>query len=93
MQDGDNEHLPLLEPVRAAPVVQAQCPSVALTHFSRQDDFDRLSAIDLLGVVVDESIYMVASHDCNDPVNKERTINNAGINYNTHFPVNKIQVL
>lgn len=68
MQNGDNEHLPLLEPVRAAPVDPAQFPSVALTHFSRQDDFDHLSEADLLGVVVDESIYMVASHDCNDPV-------------------------
>lgn len=73
MQDGDNEHLPLLEPVRAARVDQAQCPFVALTHFSRQDDFDRLSKVDLLGVVVDESIYTVASHGCNDPVNKGKT--------------------
>lgn len=73
MQDGDNEHLPPLEPVRAAPVDRVQYPSVALTHFSRQDDFDRLSAADLLGAVVDESIYMVVSHDCNDPVNERKT--------------------
>lgn len=70
MQTWDNEHLPLLAPVRAAQVDPAQCPSVALAHFSRQDDFDRLSEADLLGVVVDESIYMVASHDCNDPANR-----------------------
>lgn len=46
-----------------------QYPSVALVHFSRQDDYGHLSIIDPSNVVEDENICKAVYHDYNDPKN------------------------